>query len=34
MRVDTVNQGSNLDFKPPMGEIAQESRMELLIVCL
>ena len=34
MRVETVSQGSNLDFKPPMDGIAAENRVELLLVCL
>jgi hypothetical protein len=34
MRVETVSQGSNLDFMPPMDGIAQENRVELLLVCL
>jgi hypothetical protein len=34
MRVEMVSQGPNLDFEPPMDGIAQENRVELVLVCL
>jgi hypothetical protein len=32
MRVETVSQASNVDFNPQMDGIAQETRLEILIV--